>query len=67
MIEREFELNFLTKYCYIVHYIVQLRQLPYNADIVLCVFWLFHKLKNQLKAKRFDDVKMQHLEFSTFT
>jgi len=30
-------------------------QLPYSLDVAH--FWLFPKLKNPLKSKRFDDVK----------
>lgn len=42
---------------FIKHGIVQLRQPPYSPDVAPCDFWLFSKLKNQLKRKRFKDVE----------
>ncbi|XP_014476081.1 PREDICTED: uncharacterized protein LOC106745216 [Dinoponera quadriceps] len=39
------------------HGIVQLRQPLYNSDLAPCDFWLFLKLKNPLKGRRFDDVE----------
>jgi len=39
------------------HGIVQLRQPPYSPDLAPCDFWLFPKLKNPLKGRRFDDVE----------
>ncbi|CAK9828015.1 Histone-lysine N-methyltransferase SETMAR [Anthophora retusa] len=39
------------------HGIVQIRQPPYSPDLAPCDFWLFPKLKNSLKGRRFQDVE----------
>jgi hypothetical protein len=39
------------------HGILQVRQAPCSLDMVLCVFWLFPRLKSTLKDSRFDSCK----------
>ena len=43
--------NFLVK-----HQITHVTQPPYSANLALCDFWLFPKLKSPLKGKRFQTI-----------